>query len=166
MAIDFPNTPAVNSTFTVGVTTWKWDGTKWNVLVSSVQGPAGIPGLQGLQGVQGLLGVQGLSAVTLPINTQTGSTYTLVLSDADGDVSMNNASANTLSIPLNSSVNFPVGTQIVITQLGAGQTTISGVSGVTVYSYLNRFKLSGQYAQASLLQHATNVWILSGNVSS
>lgn len=33
MALDFPNTPTVGSTFTSGGTSWVWDGTKW------VQGP-------------------------------------------------------------------------------------------------------------------------------
>ena len=32
MAINFPNTPANDETFTQGNTTWKWDGTAWNVV--------------------------------------------------------------------------------------------------------------------------------------
>ncbi len=35
MAINFPNTPALNETFTEGNTTWKWDGTAWNVVSST-----------------------------------------------------------------------------------------------------------------------------------
>jgi len=30
MAINFPNSPLVNDTHTVGDTTWTWDGTSWN----------------------------------------------------------------------------------------------------------------------------------------
>jgi hypothetical protein len=29
MAIDFPNSPSLNDTFTVGDRTWTWDGTRW-----------------------------------------------------------------------------------------------------------------------------------------
>ena len=29
MAIDFPNSPVLNDTFTVGDRTWTWDGTRW-----------------------------------------------------------------------------------------------------------------------------------------
>jgi plastocyanin len=36
MAINFPNTPALNETFTEGNTTWKWDGTAWNVVSGTV----------------------------------------------------------------------------------------------------------------------------------
>ena len=32
MAIDFPASPTTNDTFTVGNTTYKWDGEKWTTL--------------------------------------------------------------------------------------------------------------------------------------
>lgn len=31
-AIDFPNSPSVNDTFTVGDKTWRWDGVYWRIL--------------------------------------------------------------------------------------------------------------------------------------
>ena len=39
MAINFPGTPALNDTFTEGNTTWKYDGTSWNVITSVVTTP-------------------------------------------------------------------------------------------------------------------------------
>lgn len=36
MAINFPNTPANDDTFTEGNTTWKWDGTAWNLVTNTV----------------------------------------------------------------------------------------------------------------------------------
>ena len=52
------------------------------------------------------------------VNAQTGTTYTLVIGDAylEG-VRMTNASANTLTIPPNADVAFPVGTKVFITQV-------------------------------------------------
>jgi hypothetical protein len=44
---------------------------------------------------------------------------------------MDNASANTFSIPTNASVAFPIGTQINVLQIGAGQTTIQAVTSGT-----------------------------------
>lgn len=32
MAMDFPSSPAVGQLFTVGVTSWRWDGTTWNIV--------------------------------------------------------------------------------------------------------------------------------------
>lgn len=47
--IDFPNSPNVNDTFTVGERTWKWTGSTWDVVVTTVvtgpQGPAGTSGV-------------------------------------------------------------------------------------------------------------------------
>jgi len=65
-------------------------------------------------------------------NAQTGTTYTLVAGDQSAVITMSNASANTLTIPTNSSVAFPIGTVILIYMLGAGTTTITGDTGVTV----------------------------------
>ena len=97
-------------------------------------------------------------------NRQTAS-YTLVLSDADKLVEMNNASANNLTIPLNSSVAFATGTQILLAQYGAGQTTIVATSGVTVRSNGAKLKLNVQYSGATLIKIGTDEWYLFGDIS-
>jgi hypothetical protein len=46
-AIDFPNSPSVNDTHTVGNRVWKWNGTVWEVVRSTVPystGPTGPTG--------------------------------------------------------------------------------------------------------------------------
>jgi hypothetical protein len=98
------------------------------------------------------------------LNTQTGTTYTLVLSDVARVITLNNASSITLTVPQNSSVAFPTGTQIVLVQLGAGQVTVGG-AGVTLRSNGSKLKLTGQYAVASLLKINTDEWVLFGNLS-
>lgn len=100
----------------------------------------------------------------LTINTQSTS-YTLALSDAGGMVRMNVASANTLTVPPNSSVAFPIGTQIVCKQVGAGQTTIVAGSGVTINVFGNTTKSAGQHASWSLIKVGTNEWALDGNLT-
>jgi hypothetical protein len=96
-------------------------------------------------------------------NRQTAS-YTLVLSDADKLVEMNVATANNLTIPLNSSVAFPIGTQILLAQYGAGQTTVVATSGVTVISNGGKLKLNVQYSGATLIKIATDEWYLFGDI--
>jgi hypothetical protein len=97
------------------------------------------------------------------INAQTGTSYTLVLTDQSKIIEMNNASANTLTVPTDASVNFPVGTVIDIFQTGAGQTTVGG-AGVTINARPG-LKLSGQWATATLIKRATNTWLLTGSLS-
>lgn len=96
-------------------------------------------------------------------NRQTAS-YTLVLSDADKLVEMNVGSANNLTVPLNSSVAFPTGTQILLAQYGAGQTTIVATSGVTVRSNGGKLKLNVQYSGATLIKIGTDEWYLFGDI--
>jgi hypothetical protein len=96
-------------------------------------------------------------------NRQTAS-YTLVLGDADKLVEMNVATANDLTIPLNSSVAFATGTQILLAQYGAGQTTIVPTSGVTVRSNGGKLKLNVQYSGATLIKIATDEWYLFGDI--
>jgi hypothetical protein len=101
----------------------------------------------------------------LVANRQTAS-YTLVLSDADKLVEMNVGSANNLTIPLNSSVAFSTGTQILLAQYGAGQTTIVATSGVTIRSNGAKLKLNAQYSGATLIKIDTNEWYLFGDIAS
>ena len=96
-------------------------------------------------------------------NRQTAS-YTLVLGDADKLVEMNVATANDLTIPLNSSVAFATGTQILLAQYGAGQTTIVPTSGVTVRSNGAKLKLNVQYSGATLIKIDTDEWYLFGDI--
>lgn len=98
-------------------------------------------------------------------NRQTAS-YTLVIGDADKLVEMNNASANNLTVPPNSSVAFSVGTQIIIAQYGAGQTTVVAGSGVTIRSSGGKLKLTGQYSGGTLIKIATDEWYLFGDIAS
>lgn len=100
-------------------------------------------------------------------NNQTGTTYTLVIGDAENTtVWMDNASANTLTIPTNASVAFPVGTKINVMMEGAGVTTIEGDTGVTVNGTSGgSVDIGNQYSGATLSKRATDTWIVTGDVS-
>lgn len=96
-------------------------------------------------------------------NVQTGTSYTLVLADAFKMVAMNNAAANTLTVPPNSAVAFPVGTRIDLSQDGAGQTTIAAGSGVTIRTP-ETLKLRKQWAKATLIKRTPDTWDVEGNL--
>jgi hypothetical protein len=100
----------------------------------------------------------------LTLNAQTGTTYTLVLTDAHKLVTLSNASAIALTVPTNSSVAFEIGDQVNLLQLGAGQVTVSG-AGVTFRSEGTKLKLKAQYATATLVKIGTDEWVLLGNTA-
>jgi hypothetical protein len=106
----------------------------------------------------------GKTILTVKYNRQTAS-YTLVDADRSKMVEMNVATANNLTIPLNSSVPFAIGTQIEIAQYGAGQTTILATGGVTIRSASGNLKIAAQYVAVSLLKIGTDEWYCFGNLS-
>lgn len=104
------------------------------------------------------------TVTSVPENAQTGTSYTLTLSDAGKMVTLTNAAAITLTIPTNASVAFPIGTRIDIGQGGAGQVTVGG-AGVTIRSSGSKLKLSGQYSGATLWKKGTDEWWLIGDIA-
>jgi len=102
---------------------------------------------------------------TLPFNAQVGTTYTPVLTDAGKVVTLTNGSAIAVTVPLNSSVAFPIGTQITFAQTGAGKVTFAGAVGVTVYSADSFLSLRTQYSSGTLIKTATNTWLLIGDIA-
>jgi hypothetical protein len=105
---------------------------------------------------------------TLAFNAQTGTTYIFALTDGNNTfVTINNASANTATIPPNSSVAFPVGTILNFAQMGAGQTTITQGSGVTITSIgatASAPKTRIQYSACSAIQTSANNWLVLGDI--
>lgn len=99
------------------------------------------------------------------VNAQTGTTYTLALADAGSVVTLSNAGGITLTVPTNASVAFPVGTVVMLVQIGAGQVTVAAAGGATVNSRGAALKLDAQFSAASLVQYAANTWVLAGDTT-
>jgi len=95
-------------------------------------------------------------------NDQTAR-YTLVLTDAGKYITMNVATANNLTIPLNSSVAFPTNTVITIKCIGAGKTTIVLTSGVTGISAGDKLGVT-VHGCVTLVKLDTNTWAIDGTV--
>ena len=103
--------------------------------------------------------------VIVGINEQTGTTYTLALTDAGKLVRVSNAEAITLTVPKNSVVAFPVNTVITIEQQGAGQITVAPVDGDVTLNKYDGLKTAGQYAIVQLVKVSTDVWSCYGGVA-
>jgi hypothetical protein len=107
--------------------------------------------------------------INLAFDAETAS-YTAILANNGQVVTMDNASANTFSIPTNASVAFPIGTQINVLQIGAGQTTIQAVtSGTTTIQSTGASaaapKLRVRYSAATCLKAGTDLWYVFGDIS-
>jgi hypothetical protein len=144
------------------------EGTDGQVLISS---SSGAPAWATLTEGTNITITEGANSITingsgvLSINEQVGTTYTLVLTDAGKEIRFTNGSAVSLTIPPNSSVAFPIGTEIIIVQYGAGTVTVGPGSGVTINSAGGRLDLYEQYSAAALIKQNVDEWLLAGDIS-
>jgi hypothetical protein len=119
----------------------------------------------------GITGGTVSASAALAFNAQTGTTYTFVLADADNKlVTASNASAQTYSIPTNASVAFPIGTQLNLIQIGAGQVTVNAVtSGTTTIVSTGATaatpKCRAQYSAITLVKRDTDSWYAIGDIA-
>jgi hypothetical protein len=103
-------------------------------------------------------------ATRTTISYQTAS-YTLALPDAGRAVEINSTSATTLTVPTNSSVAFPIGTVIEVTQIGTGNITIAPASGVSLQSAGGLLQTRTQYSAASIRKRSANAWLVVGDLA-
>jgi hypothetical protein len=118
-----------------------------------------------------LIGGTTSASAALAFNAQTGTTYTFVLADADNKlVTASNAAAQTYSIPTNATTAFPIGTQINIIQIGAGQVTVQAASSgtttvVSTGATAATPKCRAQYSAMTLIKRDTDSWYAVGDIA-
>jgi hypothetical protein len=105
----------------------------------------------------------GVPSITV-IDQKTAS-YTLSsLTERDSIIEISNTSATTLTIPADSTVNYPVGTTLDIIQTNTGQVTIANAVGVTINATPG-LKLRTRWSSATLLKRAANTWLVYGDLT-
>ena len=110
-----------------------------------------------------------VSFATVTLRAVTTTSDTFVLADLKNKlITYSNASPIAVTIPLDSSVAFPVGTSINLVQTGAGQVTVSGAGGVTIRSTgasATTPKTRVQYSVMACIKIATDEWICAGDIA-
>ena len=105
--------------------------------------------------------LSGYATKNITLDRKTAS-YTLVANDNGKMIEMNVASANTLTI--NASL-FSTGNQILISQYGAGQTTITAGAGVTLRSSGGKLKTSAQYSLVTIIAISSTEFYVAGDLT-
>ena len=155
------------------------------VVIAAVRVPAGVASINAAKIVDKRVGTLIIAATSLPgypndvrkqLNgdgswsyaflggSNKAASYELALADGNSLLEMNVAAANTLTVPPDSAVAFPVGTTVEVGQMGAGQTSIVAGAGVTLRAYNNNLRLAGINAMCSLIKRNANDWWLAGNL--
>ena len=76
---------------------------------------------------------------------------------------MDNGSAMTLTVPLNSSVSFQIGDRIDILRKGSGELTIDYAVGVVINGTPG-LKLRERWSSATLVKLDTDTWVALGDL--
>lgn len=106
--------------------------------------------------------IKGKTISFLEIKNKTDN-YTLELTDTSSVIELDSALAKTITIPLESNVNFALGTIIGIIQKGDGQVSIIGDVGVNVFTS-KTLNLKQKYSVVSLLKNGADSWYLFGDL--
>ena len=92
--------------------------------------------------------------------TESGTSRTLALADAQKYIRCTNSGTTTITIPLNATAAFPISTEIDVWQDGAGVVSFVGAVGVTIHSV--GLSLAAQYRAATLKKVGTDTWHIIG----
>jgi hypothetical protein len=84
------------------------------------------------------------------------SSYTIALADRNRVVAFNGAGAQTVTIPNESSVDFPIGSVVYIARVGTGSLTLAAAAGVT----LSKSGIFGANEELYVRKRASNNWIV------
>ena len=131
-------------------------GLKW---VTAATGDVTLNGVQTLTNKTLTSPTINTPKTTIGFGTNTSTSYTLVLTDRDKLVTLNNASANTVTIP---NGVFSLGDSVNIQQIGAGQTTILN-DGTTSFTGTGT-KLRTQFSAATIICTGTNTFTVIGDL--
>jgi hypothetical protein len=82
--------------------------------------------------------------------------YTLALTDAGKVVPVNKVGTGTVTVPLNATVEFPVGTVLYVYNMSSSALTVAAAGGVE----LRNGGALAQYSQATLRKRDTNEWVM------
>jgi len=146
MSVNFPANPSLNDTYSIGLKSWKYNGTAWDAVAVTATGPTGPTG-----------------AAIAALNTVTGTSYALVITDAFNMIEVDASTAFTITVPTDAAAAFADLTEIHIVQAGTGQITVTGSSGVTVQATPSR-KFRAQWSVATLIKRSTDSWLLTGDL--
>jgi hypothetical protein len=100
-----------------------------------------------------------------PIIQKTAAYTLAALTERDSliEVSHTGGSAVNVTIPADSTLNFPIGTSIDVLQTNTGSVAIAGAGGVTVNATPG-LTLRTQWSSATLLKRAANTWVVYGDL--
>ncbi|MEM8971087.1 MAG: tail fiber protein [Pseudomonadota bacterium] len=106
-----------------------------------------------------------LSNLFLQPTRTVGGDHTLELTDNGKLIFTDSGGANLVTIPEDSTVDFPIGSHVDVIQIGNGATTFAADGSAVLNSAGGNFQLTEQFSAASLIKFAADEWLLIGDLT-
>ena len=141
-----------------------WDSSAESLTITGTNGQDALVVADGDVSITDALTVTGTTTTYLNVITDTGTARTPALTDAGAYILCTHGSGMTITLPQDSAVAFPVGTQIVFERNGAGTLTFAAGTGATVNSKDGTLTCATRYTTVAAVKIAANTFTIFGNI--
>lgn len=141
-----------------------WDSSAESLTITGTNGQDALVVADGDVSITDALTVTGTTQTYLNVITDTGTTRTPALTDASAYILCTHGSGMTVTLPQDSAVAFPTGSQIVFERNGAGTLTFAAGTGATVNSKDSTLTCATRYTTIAAVKIAANTWTIFGNI--
>jgi|TARA_R110000824_G_scaffold68719_1_gene177453 hypothetical protein len=141
-----------------------WSAANESLTITGTNGQDALVVADGDVAITDALTVTGTTQTYLNVITDSGTTRTPALTDASAYILCTHGSGMTVTLPQDSAVAFPVGTQIVFERNGAGTLTFAAGTGATVNSKGGTLTCADRYTTVAAVKIAANTFTIFGNI--
>ena len=141
-----------------------WDASDEKLVITGTNGQNALEVADGDVEITDALTVTGTTTTYLNVITDSGTTRTPALTDASAYILCTHGSGMTITLPQDSAVAFPVGTNIVFERNGAGTLTFAAGTGATVNAKGGTLTCADRYTTVAAVKIAADTWTIFGNI--
>ena len=141
-----------------------WSSASEALTITGTDGQDALVVADGDVSITDALTVTGTTTTYLNVITDSTTTRTPGLTDASAYILTTHGTGITVTLPQDSDVAFPVGTQIIFERNGAGTLTFAAGAGATVNSKGATLTCADRYTTVAAVLIATDIWTIFGNI--
>ena len=144
--------------------TMLWDSSEEKLVITGTDGQNALEVADGDVEITDALTVTGTTTTYLNVITDSGTTRAPGLTDASAYILCTHGSGMTVTLPQDSVIAFPTGTNIVFERNGAGTLTFAAGTGATVNSKGGTLTCADRYTTVAAVKIAADTWTIFGNI--
>ena len=141
-----------------------WDASDEKLVITGTDGQNALEVADGDVEITDALTVTGTTTTYLNVITDSGTTRAPGLTDASAYILCTHGSGMTVTLPQDSVVAFPTGSNIIFERNGAGTLTFAAGTGATVNSKGGDLTCADRYTTIAAVKIAADTWTIFGNI--